>query len=58
MDHFRFSGDLVTEGTFGLYGDWVLKVRAAFLHNGRSQAGIGGGDYEAWWLGASLTRHF
>nr|AMK59174.1 tetratricopeptide repeat domain protein [uncultured bacterium UPO43] len=58
MGGFRFSGDVVTEGTFGLYDDWMLKVRAAFLHNGRSQAGTGGGDYEAWWVGASLTRRF
>lgn len=59
MDGFRFSGDVVTEGTFGLYDDWMLKVRAAFLHNGRSAAsGIDGSDYEAWWVGASLTRRF
>lgn len=53
MDGFRMTYDASFDGTFGIYSDWMLKVRGGITHNLRR-----GEAFEAYTLGASLTRRF
>ncbi len=54
MDSFRFGYDIALEGTFGIFSDWMLKLRGGITQNMRQEAGA----YKAFFLGADLTRRF
>lgn len=51
---FRPGGNAAVEGTFGIYRDWMLKVRGGFFYNGRQASGA----FRASSLEFSLTRRF
>jgi hypothetical protein len=54
MDSFRSAMSLDLEGTFGLYRDWMLKVRAGATNNLRQATGA----FRAVIGSISLTRRF
>jgi hypothetical protein len=54
MDDFRSGYNIDIEGTFGIFRDWMLKVRAGGTHNLRQETGA----FKAYILGLSLTRRF
>jgi len=54
MDHFRFGADASVEGTFGLYRDWMFKIKGAATNNMRQATGA----FRALTIGAALTRRF
>jgi tetratricopeptide (TPR) repeat protein len=54
MDSFKFSGNFAAEGTFGLYDDWMLKVRAGYVDN----IGVSSKSYRRMEGGLSITRRF
>lgn len=54
MDSFRFGGDLLVEGFFGLYRDWMLNVRAGLTQNARDASGA----FHSRLLELVLTRRF
>lgn len=47
---FRPGGDATAEATIGIYSDWMLKVDAAFLRNGRLASGAYQGTSAAIWI--------
>lgn len=54
IDDFKFSGDAVVEGFFGIWDDWYLRVHTSLLHNTRGSTGAyRGNDF-----GFALTRRF
>jgi len=54
MSGFRTGGDIVAEGTFGLYRNWFLDVKGGLSHYGGSATpGYGSHTFEV-----SLTRRF
>ena len=54
IDDFRFGWTVDVEGTFGIYGDWTLKPRAAYLQNLREASGA----YKGFLGQLTLTRRF
>jgi tetratricopeptide (TPR) repeat protein len=54
--HFDFAADATVEGTFGLYRDWMLVVRASGTHTNQSARGFD--DFYAARVGVFLTRRF
>lgn len=54
MDHFRFGADASFEGTFGIYRDWMFKIKGAATNNMRQATGA----FRALTIGAALTRRF
>jgi len=54
IDDFQFSGNFAFEGTWGLYRDWMLKLRGNFLET----TGIIAHPYNRKDLVLSITRRF
>ena len=54
MDNLRFGADASFEGTFGIYRDWMFKIKGAATNNIRQ----GTGAFKALTVGAALTRRF
>lgn len=54
MSGYRRGGDIVAEGTIGLYRDWMLKVQASLSNYGGGDTGA----YRSRGFGLSLTRRF
>jgi len=54
MDSFHFGSSVDIEGTFGLFRDWMLKIRAGILNNTRQTSG----SFDAFKIGAELTNRF
>jgi tetratricopeptide (TPR) repeat protein len=54
IEDFQFSGNFAFEGTYGLYDDWMLKVRGNFIET----TGIIARPYNRKDLLFSLTRRF
>ena len=55
MDGFKFAGDAVLEGYFGLFDDWFLRAHTSLLHNTRESSS---GAYRGYDFGFALTRRF
>jgi hypothetical protein len=51
---FRYGGDIVAEGFFGLYRDWFLDVKASLTNYGGGTTG----GYRSQLFEISLTRRF
>lgn len=54
MSGYRRGGDVVAEGTIGLYRDWMLKVQASLSNYGGGDTGA----YRSRGFGIALTRRF
>ncbi len=54
MDDFRFGWSADVEGTFGIYQDWLMKLRGSAIQNERQA----GGTFEAYAVQLLLTRRF
>ena len=54
MDSYEFSGNFFAEGTFGLYRDWMLNMRAGLVKN----IGVNNTSYNRLEAGISITRRF
>lgn len=54
LDGYKFSGNLAAEGVFGLYDDWMLRVRAGLISN----IGVNDSTYRRAETGVYLTRRF
>ena len=54
IDDFQFSGNFAFEGTYGLYRDWMLKLRGNFLET----TGIIAHPYNRKDIVLSITRRF
>jgi len=54
MDNLRFGADASFEGTFGIYRDWMFKIKGGATNNIRQ----GTGAFRALTIGAALTRRF
>lgn len=54
MSGFRNGGDIVAEGSFGLYRDWFLDVKASLSHYGGGATGA----YRSQLFEINLTRRF
>lgn len=54
MDNFKFGGDAVVEGYFGIWDDWFLRAHTSLLHNVRGTTGA----YRGYDVGFALTRRF
>jgi hypothetical protein len=54
MDDYDAAVDLVVDGFFGIYRDWMLNVSASLSQNG----GVSTGAFQEWAFGLSLTRRF
>jgi len=54
MDNFEFASSLNAEGTFGLYSDWMLVIRAGYDYNVQQRAGA----YDGAVVGMSIMRRF
>jgi len=54
MTDFRFGVGLNVEASFGVYKDWMLKIRGAAINNERQY----GGSFEAESIGCLLERRF
>lgn len=54
QNNFKFGGDLVVQGFFGIFDDWYLRVYASLLDNTRENSGA----YRGGLFGLALTRRF
>ncbi len=54
MKDFRLSYAADLEGSFGIYRDWMAKIRSGIMNNFRQETG----SFRAVTAGASLTRRF
>lgn len=54
MNSYETAFDIVGEGFFGIYRDWMLNIRGSFSQNG----GLSTGAFEEWAFEAAITRRF
>jgi tetratricopeptide (TPR) repeat protein len=54
MSGYETAFDIVGEGFFGIYRDWMLNIRGSFSQNG----GLSTGAFEEWAVEAAITRRF
>lgn len=54
MPQFKFGGDAVAEGFFGIYSDWYLRVYGSVMHNVAASTGA----YRSKAVGFSLIRRY